>query len=107
MVPGDSRHNKLEMAAEREAWIRELSDGDRMSFYRNEGMSDAEIIAAECERYGIVAVGEPLGAWALLRHIYNNRDAIYGMKDYTIRLLQERLDEAEARPYTLDDLDHP
>lgn len=99
MIPGDSRHNKLEMDAEREAWEREqrkTSDGDRMLQYK--GHQGAErLLVDESKRYGLEIDGKPIGWWALLRHLYNNHDAIVGMKDYTIRVLQERLDEAERR----------
>lgn len=81
------------MTAERKE-IGELSDGDRMSAYREEDLTDAEVIERECLRYGIEYDGKPLGAWALLRHIYNNRDAALGALRYSIELLKEK---SEAR----------
>lgn len=45
-----------------------------------------ERVWEECDRYGL-----PYSVDALLRHIYNNRDATLGAKDYLIRGLQERI----------------
>lgn len=56
-----------------------------------------ERLRQELTRYGLFDSGimRAKNLEALLRHIYNNRDATYGCKDLTIELLQASLDEAK------------
>jgi hypothetical protein len=53
------------------------------------GMAQAGRVYRECDRYGL-----PHSAGALLRHIYNNRDAVFGFKDLSIELLEGKLAKA-------------
>lgn len=53
--------------------------------------AEQERLAAECERYGL-----PVSLDALLRHIYNNRDAVYGAKDQLAEILTSQRDALAA-----------
>lgn len=77
--------------------IRRESDGDRMLHYRDNHLPDDAVIADECRRYALVSPSDqPLGAWALLRHVYNNRDAAYGGMRLACDGWEKRARDAEA-----------
>lgn len=51
----------------------------------------------ELARYGLPEPGGPCGVGALevlLRHVYNNRDCVYGLKDRLIEILHDRVHDA-------------